>query len=97
MGLALGRTAGTVTRRLRRLMRHLRDPLVVAVTDPLCTLPAEHRQITIEYFLHELSIPKIAQIHQLTRFEVREMLEYVRGWHRGVSKEARIRNQKVMS
>ena len=97
MGLALGLTAGTVTRRLRRLMSRLRDPLIVAVTDPLCTLPPEHRQITIEYFLHEISIPKIAQLHEMTRFEVREMLEYVRGWHRGVSKETRIRNHKVMS
>jgi len=97
MGLALGLTAGTVTRRLRRLMNRLRDPLIVAITDPLCTLPAEHRQITIEYFLHDFPIPKIAQIHQMTRFEVREMLEYVRGWHRGVSKESRTRNHEVMS
>jgi hypothetical protein len=85
MGVALGFTAGTITRKLRHLVARLRDPLVIAIIDPACTLPPEHRQIGIEYFLHQASIPSLAVKHDTPRNEIREMVEYIRGWHRGVS------------
>jgi hypothetical protein len=85
MGIAMGVTAGTITRKLRRLLTRLRDPLVIAITDSQCTLPPLHRRIGIEYFLHRASIPQLAVKHDIPRVELRAMLEYVRGWHRGVS------------
>ncbi len=85
MGVALGLTAGTVTRKLRQLIARLRDPLIVAITHEGCTLPPLHRQIGIEYFLHRSPIPTLAMKHEMTRTEIREMLEFIRGWHRGAA------------
>jgi hypothetical protein len=85
MGTALGLTAGTITRKLRQLIARLRDPLIVAITHPDCTLPPLHRQIGIEYFLHRSPIPRLALKHEMTRTEIREMLEFIRGWHRGAA------------
>lgn len=86
MASALGVTAGTVTRKLRRLLNLLNDPIVVELTDPTCPLTGEYREVGIEYFLHRLPIPQLAQRHSLSRTEIRQMLEYLRGWHRGVSR-----------
>jgi hypothetical protein len=85
MGTALGLTAGTITRKLRQLIARLRDPLIVAITHPDCTLPPLHRQIGIEYFLHRTPTPRLASKHGMTRTEIREMLEFIRGWHRGAA------------
>jgi DNA-directed RNA polymerase specialized sigma24 family protein len=85
MAVILGLTPGTITRKIRRVIDRLNDPLIAALADPICTLSPEHRQIAIEYFLHRHSVADLARLHALSRNEVRTMLDYVRGWHRGIT------------
>jgi hypothetical protein len=89
MGELVGVAKGTISRRLRRIMNRLHDPLIVAVTDPACTLTAEYKVLAVEYFLHCLPMPAIAQRHRLTLYDVRIGLEYIRGWFRGNSTHLR--------
>jgi DNA-directed RNA polymerase specialized sigma24 family protein len=74
--------AGTVCRRLRKIVNRLCDPLVVAVLTPRNPLPAEHRQLAIECWLHGMTRAQLAELHQISSYEVHRMLEHVRGWYR---------------
>jgi hypothetical protein len=85
----LGIKKGTVSRRLRRIINRLHDPLIVAITDPACMLTPDYKQLAIEYFLHQLPMHVIARRHQLTLYDVRTGLEYLRGWFRGVKSTPR--------
>ena len=85
IAVILGLTPGTITRKIRRVVNRLNDPLIAALANPTCTLSAEHRQIAIEYFLHRQSVADLSRQHALSKNEVRTILDYVRGWHRGIS------------
>jgi DNA-directed RNA polymerase specialized sigma24 family protein len=76
---------GSVTRRLQRLGARLNDPLVVALLDARCPLPPEYRQLGVEHFLQGRTMRELADAHQMTLSEVRRVIAYLRGWHRGVS------------
>lgn len=78
-------SAGSVSRRVHRLVNRLHDPLVVALTDSTCTLPPEHRDVGIAYFLQDESIPGLMRRRLRSRREIESMIEFVRGWFRGVS------------
>ncbi len=75
---------GTVTRRLQRMSARLYDPLVIDLVDEACPLSSETRQIGVEYFLRKQTINAIATKHQMSLNRVREMIHFVRGWHRGL-------------
>jgi DNA-directed RNA polymerase specialized sigma24 family protein len=83
VGLLLGLTCGTVTRRLHGLLNRLNDPLVVALVERGEFLPELHREVGLAYFLRGMSITQIEMAFQLSRYAVRRRLEYVRGWHAG--------------
>jgi len=85
IGLALNLPAGTVTRRLKRLLARLHDPLVHALTDANCPLAPEYRQLGIEHFLLGLPTPRLADLHRMSTLQVRQILAFIRGWHRGFS------------
>ena len=74
--------AGTVCRRIRKVVNRLSDPLVIALLAPRTPLPAEHRQLALEHWLQGQTRGKLAEKHQISLTEVHRMLEYVRGWHR---------------
>lgn len=76
----LGIDAGTISRRLRQVLKRLNDPLVGVLLDRNCALPAEARQIGIEHFLMGLTATAIADKHQMHRRRVREQLSYMRGF-----------------
>ena len=76
---------GSVTRRLQRLGARLNDPLVVALIDGRCPLPPEYRQLGVEHFLQGRTMRQLADAHRMTLSEVRRVIAYLRGWHRGVS------------
>jgi hypothetical protein len=75
--------AGTVTRRIQRLANRLHDPLIGALLDEHCPLPPEHRQLGIEHFLQDVTYERLADVHQLSRYQVRAMIAFVRGWFDG--------------
>jgi hypothetical protein len=72
---------GTVSRRLRRVLRVLRNPLIAAVSDPSCKLSAAHRAVALDRYLLRQTIAGIARKRSLPRRQVLWMLEYVRGWN----------------
>jgi DNA-directed RNA polymerase specialized sigma24 family protein len=78
-----GVPAGTITRRIRRIVNRLYDPLVVALLDDHCPLPREHRQLGIEHFLQGRTAAQLAELHRMNTYRVHKILEFVRGWHRG--------------
>lgn len=80
---------GTVTRRMQRIGARLHDPIVRHLMEPKCPLPPDYRQIGVEHFLAGLSSKKLAAKHGITSGEVSRMIEYVRGWHRGLSQRRR--------
>ena len=80
---------GSVTRRLQRLGARLNDPLVVTLLDGQCPLAPEYRQLGIEHFLQGRSMRQLADAHRMTLSEVRRVVAYLRGWHRGISAVAR--------
>jgi hypothetical protein len=88
----LERPAGTVSRRLHRLCKRLRDPLVAALIDARCPLTPEYRILAIEYFAQGRLIADLEDRHQIPRGKIRAMLHFVRGWYRGVHRSA-VRDQ----
>lgn len=72
-----------VTRRLRTVSARLHDPLVAALMEPRCPLAPDYRQIGVEHFLTGLSAGKLAAKHSMRPGEVRRMIQFIKGWHRG--------------
>ena len=77
--------AGTVTRRLQRICRRLRDPMIVALLEDDCDLPDDTRALALAHFLHRRATAQLAWEHARSEGEIVLLLEYVRGWHRGLS------------
>jgi len=82
-GLA-GVNKGTVTRRLQRASARLYDPVVVALSDPRCTLSRKHRDIGLGRLLGRRNIDDLAAEHHISSKQVRRMLDYVNGWYQGM-------------
>jgi hypothetical protein len=80
-----GVPAGTVSRRIARLARRLRDPVVAVLLEERCPLIEEYRQLGIEHFLQGLPERELADKHQMTRHEVCRILQFIRGWQKGIS------------
>jgi len=91
LGRVLGIPAGTVSRRLRRLLRRLHEPIVAALTEPSINLPPEYRQLGIEHFVRGLTSGQLADLHQMNVRRVQQMLTHLRGWHEGLSSRPRER------
>lgn len=85
VGIVFNLSAGAVCRRLRRLRQRLCDPLVWALADRKCPLPADHREIGLGHFLNGLSVPQLARQKHRSQEQIRSTLSYIRGWHRGCS------------
>lgn len=80
----LGFSVGTVSRRLVRLEIALRDPLVVALIEsPDHAISPLHRSLGIAHFLCRRPANHLAKTHHLTPQQVRQILSFLQGWHRG--------------
>jgi DNA-directed RNA polymerase specialized sigma24 family protein len=77
--------AGTVCRRVRKLINRMCDPMVIALLATSNPVPPEHRQLAIEYWLQGQTKLQLAELHQMPLSEVVRMLEFVRGWHRATT------------
>jgi DNA-directed RNA polymerase specialized sigma24 family protein len=85
LGEVLNLKPGSVTRRLQRLGARLNDPLVVALLREDCPLAPEYRQLGVEHFLQGRHMRDLAESHRMSLSEVRRIITYLRGWHRGIS------------
>lgn len=79
--MLVGMSSGTVTRRIRRILARLHDPLVAALVDGGKLLPELHQEVGLAYFLRKWSIARITVEFSLSEHEVKRMLQYVKGWH----------------
>lgn len=84
----LGRPAGSLSRRLNRLRETLQDPIVAALVDSHCVLTPEYRQLGLEYFAQRREIRELAKARQMTPTQIRAVLNFVRGWYRGVQRRS---------
>ncbi len=77
----LGLHRATVSRRARRLIRRLQSPLVVnLIHNGRHQLPDELWQIGVERFVQQRTIREIADLHRISIYRVRTMIDQVRGW-----------------
>jgi DNA-directed RNA polymerase specialized sigma24 family protein len=74
--------AGSASRRYHRLVARLRQPLIIALTDPGCELPPATRRIALEVLLSGRAIADVARRHGVDGQEVRQALDLTRHWHR---------------
>lgn len=95
MAALIGVNASTLTRRVQRVVARLHDPMVVALIEGRGALPDEHRQLGVEHFLQGKSIGELAELHRMSEWEVRRMVEQIRGWFAGL--RAEIPNGKISS
>lgn len=82
-GELLGTSPGSITRRLKRLMKRLNDPLVVNLVENGDLLPAGYRDVGLAYFLRGMKAIQISRAARISPYEVKREIEYVRGWHGG--------------
>ena len=84
VAVVVGCTTGTASRRFRALMKRLRDPLVIALIERRCPLPEDYREIGLDYFLRRRKSREIAQLRKVTRFQVMQIIHFMRSWFSGL-------------
>lgn len=80
--LAGGVNPGSICRRVGKLKRRLRDPVVGALVRRGVTLSESYRRIGIEYFARGTALRTLARQMGLGREEVAEAVGYLRAWAR---------------
>src|SRR5690349_5630865 len=80
-GMLVGMSCGTVTRRVRRLIERLNDPLIVALVERGQLLPELHREVGLMHFLRGTPLKRVARDLGLSMHAARGMVQYVRLWH----------------
>lgn len=83
VAVIVGCSAGTVSRRIRSLKARLRNPLVIALFERACPVPEEYREIGLDYFLRGRNTREIAQLRELSRFQVMQLIYFIRTWFSG--------------
>jgi hypothetical protein len=84
LAVAFGVRPGTVTRRMQSLAARLCDPLIIDLLDDSLPLAPEYRQVGVEFFLQRRSAVTIGQRHRMRVTDIRQILTFLRGWHRGL-------------
>ena len=73
-------SAGGTHRRVRLLIRRLREPVVAALLDFPGDLPADYREIGIRHFLRRQPVRDIAAAMDRPMADVYRVNAYLRGW-----------------
>src|SRR5262249_9120907 len=79
----MGTSSGNFSRRIRKILNRLDDPIAAALEDPGCSLDPAHRTLGLDYFLRGCSVNDLARARGISVERVRGMIEFVRGWFRG--------------
>lgn len=83
MARLVGCPPGSISRRVRRLLNRLNDPIVAALIEDGRGLDPQARLLGIGRFLLGRSVRELAQAHRLSRAEVQQALSFLRGWQKG--------------
>jgi hypothetical protein len=81
LATALGVSAATLARRLRRLLNRLHDPFIVAILNDGHFLPEGYRDAALAYYLRRWPIHRIARETHRSHRQIRDVLAFVRGWY----------------
>jgi len=85
LGEIFDQCPATVIRRARRLLARLHDPLIIAILDEARPLATDLRAVGVDYFLLRKPLADIAVAHRRTVHDVRGSVQYLRGWHKGLT------------
>jgi hypothetical protein len=80
---------GTISRRLRRVARLLREPIVTALLDENCDLLPEYRLLAVEYFVQGMRLAELSELHQMSILKLRDIFRFVRVWLKGTRQPTR--------
>ena len=80
-GMLVGLSSGTVTRRVRRILNLLHDPIIVALIDYGPLLPELYREVGLGFFLRRQSYKELAAQYGLPRRRLTHIVQYIRIWH----------------
>lgn len=80
LGRLLNRNPGALSRRIRRLVRRLNDPVTAALQDRGRMLAEQMREIGLEHFVRGRPAGVLARRYGLTRGQVMEALGFIRAW-----------------
>lgn len=83
MAQLLNVNPSTLCRRIRRWIRRLNDPVVVALAEGSNGLSERHREIALRHFLLNQPRRQLAMEFEMTPFELAQTLSFVKGWCRG--------------
>lgn len=83
VGRLIGMHPGNVSRLVRRSLRRLGDPVSVALCLRGGRLPADVQQLGIEHFVRGIKVGELSAMHGMTRYRVRQVLDFLRGWAKG--------------
>ncbi|MEM8875877.1 MAG: hypothetical protein AAGD32_16640 [Planctomycetota bacterium] len=80
VGEFVGSPAGTISRRFRRYMQILNDPIVVALTEPDCALDADLHALAVAHHLGGKTYTQLAQEHHTSTDAIKQRLAQANGW-----------------
>jgi hypothetical protein len=87
MSQIIGRkSAGATFRRVRSLLRRLREPVVVALLDRPGELSAMHCEIGIRRFVKKQTLEQIERETGVSRWEISHISAFVWGWAKGTQR-----------
>lgn len=75
---------GSVSRRVRRLLRRLHDPMVLALKSPTCPLAPGFREPALRVYRDRVSLQEVAGEFGITVTTLQRRLLFVRAWFRGL-------------
>ena len=79
----VGCNAGTMSRRVRRTVKRLQDPIVQALVTRQIPASDLDRRVGVDRFVRGHGIRRLASDHGLTTAEVRRRLAWIKGWSQG--------------
>ena len=83
IGRVLEQPFGTVSRKIGRIKAKLSEPMAAALADPGCRLGSTYRELAVAHFFRGAPVKSLAAKHDLSVAEVRQRLQFVRGWVKG--------------
>lgn len=75
---------GSVSRRVRRLLRRINDPLVIALGSESCPLPQSLRALALRVYRDRVRLSELAREHAVAVSTLRKRLLFVRAWFDGL-------------
>ena len=84
---------GSISRRVRRLLRRVNDPLVVAVGSETCPLPRNLRALALRVYRDRVRLRELAREHDVAVTTLRKRLLFVRAWFDGLRQGPRWLNE----